>query len=56
MRRAVERYLEDPMAEELLRGNIKAGDTVNVSAVDGKMVFHVPEKPLEDVSPVETHS
>jgi ATP-dependent Clp protease ATP-binding subunit ClpC len=56
MRRAVERYLEDPMAEELLRGNIKAGDTVNVSAVDGKMVFQVPEKPLEDVSPVETHS
>jgi len=56
MRRAVERYLEDPMAEELLRGNIKAGDTVNVSAVDGKMVFHVPEKPLEDVSPVETLS
>ena len=55
MRRAVERYLEDPMAEELLRGNIKAGDTVNVSAVDGKMVFHVPEKPLEDASPVETH-
>ena len=56
MRRAVERYLEDPMAEELLRGNIKAGDTVNVSAVDGQMVFHVPEKPLEDVSPVETLS
>ena len=27
MRRAVERYLEDPMAEEILRGNIKAGDT-----------------------------
>ena len=26
MRRAVERYMEDPLAEELLRGNIKAGD------------------------------
>ena len=25
MRRAVERYLEDPLAEELLRGNVKAG-------------------------------
>ncbi len=56
MRRAVERYLEDPMAEELLRGNIKAGDTVKVSAVDGKMEFHVPEKPLEDVAPAETLS
>src|SRR6201990_58901 len=28
MRRAVEKFLEDPLAEELLRGNIKAGDTL----------------------------
>ena len=39
MRRAVERYLEDPLAEELLRGNVKAGDTVGVEAKDGKLVF-----------------
>jgi ATP-dependent Clp protease ATP-binding subunit ClpC len=43
MRRAVERHLEDPMAEELLRGNIKTGDTVKVSASDGKLTFEVPE-------------
>jgi ATP-dependent Clp protease ATP-binding subunit ClpC len=43
MRRAVERYLEDPMAEELLRGNIKSGDTVKVSAADGKLVFATGE-------------
>jgi ATP-dependent Clp protease ATP-binding subunit ClpC len=43
MRRAVERYLEDPMAEELLRGNIKPGDAVKVTAEDGKLVFSVPE-------------
>ncbi|MDG2122122.1 MAG: ATP-dependent Clp protease ATP-binding subunit [Verrucomicrobiales bacterium] len=30
MRRAVERHLEDPLAEHLLRGNISEGDTVNV--------------------------
>jgi ATP-dependent Clp protease ATP-binding subunit ClpC len=30
MRRAVERYLEDPLAEALLRSDIKAGDTVKV--------------------------
>jgi ATP-dependent Clp protease ATP-binding subunit ClpC len=30
MRRAVERYLEDPLAEALLRDDIKAGDSVNV--------------------------
>jgi ATP-dependent Clp protease ATP-binding subunit ClpC len=43
MRRAVERYLEDPMAEELLRGNIKSGDTVKVSAADGKLAFATAE-------------
>ncbi len=30
MRRAVEQFLEDPLAESLLRGDVKAGDTVNV--------------------------
>src|SRR5689334_334137 len=39
MRRAVERYLEDPMAEEILRGNIKPGDTAEVSADKGKLTF-----------------
>jgi len=44
MRRAVERYLEDPLAEELLRGNIKAGDRVEVTAAaEGKLAFHVAE-------------
>ncbi len=42
MRRAVERYLEDPMAEEILRGNLKAGDTAQVSAENGKLTFSVP--------------
>jgi ATP-dependent Clp protease ATP-binding subunit ClpC len=39
MRRAVERYLEDPLAEEILRGNVKAGSKVQVTATDGKLVF-----------------
>ena len=43
MRRAVERYLEDPLAEELLRGNVKAGDHVEVFATEGKLSFHVTE-------------
>jgi ATP-dependent Clp protease ATP-binding subunit ClpC len=43
MRRAVERYLEDPFAEELLRGNVKAGETVHVSAAEGKLVFKTAE-------------
>jgi ATP-dependent Clp protease ATP-binding subunit ClpC len=48
MRRAVERYLEDPMAEEILRGSIKAGDTATVSAENGKLTFHVPESQKEE--------
>jgi ATP-dependent Clp protease ATP-binding subunit ClpC len=43
MRRAVERHVEDPLAEELLRGNVKAGDTVLVAAADGKVTFNVVE-------------
>ncbi len=44
MRRAVERYLEDPLAEELLRGTVKAGDIVEVTvAADDKLAFHVAE-------------
>ena len=43
MRRAVERYLEDPLAEELLRGSVKAGDLVQVTVEEGKLAFHVAE-------------
>ena len=39
MRQAVERYLEDPLAEEILRGNVKPGAKVNVTVKDGKLVF-----------------
>jgi ATP-dependent Clp protease ATP-binding subunit ClpC len=43
MRRAVERYLEDPLAEELLRGSVKAGDMVQVTVENEKLVFKVAE-------------
>jgi ATP-dependent Clp protease ATP-binding subunit ClpC len=39
MRRAVEKYLEDPLAEELLRGNIKSGDTIEVYAAGQVLEF-----------------
>jgi len=39
MRRAVERYLEDPIAEELLRGTIKSGDVMVVKKEGEKLVF-----------------
>ena len=41
MRRAVEKYLEDPMAEEILRGSFKAGDQVQVTRDGEKLSFKV---------------
>jgi len=40
LRRAVERYLQDPLAEEILRGRIKPSETIEVAVADGKLVFH----------------
>ena len=39
MRRAVEKYLEDPLAEELLKGTVKAGDTAYVTASPEGLIF-----------------
>ena len=39
MRRSVERYLEDPLAEELLKGNLHEGEPVEVTAEGDKLVF-----------------
>jgi ATP-dependent Clp protease ATP-binding subunit ClpA len=39
MRRAVERFLEDPLAEEILRGSLVGGDPIKVSAKDDKLTF-----------------
>src|SRR5438552_540475 len=52
MRRAVERYLEDPLAEEILRGNVKAGAKVRVSAKDGKLVFEPEATKAELAEPI----
>lgn len=44
LRRAVERYLEHPMAEELLRGTIKPGDHVKVTQKEDKLLFRIVKK------------
>jgi ATP-dependent Clp protease ATP-binding subunit ClpC len=44
LKRATERYIEDPMAEEILRGKIKDGQTITVT-VDNKKVLFFPEIP-----------
>jgi ATP-dependent Clp protease ATP-binding subunit ClpC len=40
MRRAVERFLEDPLAEEILRGNLHEGDPIRVSSDKEKLTFN----------------
>src|SRR6516165_1814051 len=50
MRRAVERYLEDPLAEELLRTNIKQGDIVEVYAAGEQLAFRAVQ-PAEPGQP-----
>ena len=49
MRRAVEKYLEDPMAEEILRGHIKPGDSVTVKRDGEKLVFAVDKSTANPV-------
>ncbi len=42
MRRSVERFLEDPLAEEILKGSLHEGEPILVTVGDGKLVFNQP--------------
>ncbi len=44
LRRALERYIEDPLAEAILRGEIKSQSRVKVGIKDGKLNFSVAKK------------
>jgi ATP-dependent Clp protease ATP-binding subunit ClpC len=53
MRRAVEKHIEDPLAEHLLRGDIREGDTVSVTFdAETKQLKFAAESPPQEVSPV----
>ncbi|MFK7851576.1 MAG: ATP-dependent Clp protease ATP-binding subunit [Akkermansiaceae bacterium] len=57
MRRAVERYLEDPLAEALLRGSVKTGDIVRVTRKkdsDEELVFDTSRPDEEPEPDIET--
>jgi ATP-dependent Clp protease ATP-binding subunit ClpC len=40
MRRAVERFLEDPLAEEILKGNLHEGEPIFVTTDKEKLLFN----------------
>jgi ATP-dependent Clp protease ATP-binding subunit ClpB len=42
LKRAIQQWLQDPLALALLRGDFGEGDTVLVDARDGQIVFHRP--------------
>jgi len=51
LRRAIERMLEDPLSESILRGEYEDGDRITVSVADDKLAFAVgkaelPEEPV----------
>ena len=56
MRRAVERFLEDPLAEALLRGTVKTGDIVEVARKEGieELVFESSRPDGEAQPDIET--
>ncbi|MBX7102493.1 MAG: ATP-dependent Clp protease ATP-binding subunit [Gemmataceae bacterium] len=55
LRRAIEQNLEDPLSEDLLRGNFVGKDTITVSVIgegeDRKLTFETTTKPSGDVPP-----
>lgn len=40
LRRAIQKYIEDPLAEKILEGRFKPGDSIIVEYVDGEMTFN----------------
>jgi len=47
LRRAIQKYVETPLSEKILAGEVKSGDTVIIDVKDGKLVFEVKEKNKE---------
>lgn len=45
LRRAIQRFVEDPLAERVLLGDFKPGDTIFVDAQNGEMVFTTQPAP-----------
>ncbi|WP_456383988.1 AAA family ATPase [Persephonella sp.] len=44
LRRAIQKYVETPLSEKILKGEIKPGDTVLIDEEDGELVFRVKQK------------
>ena len=43
MRRCIERYIEDPLSEEILKGTLTPGCTIEVLLGNDELVFDIRE-------------
>jgi ATP-dependent Clp protease ATP-binding subunit ClpC len=50
MRRAVERFLEDPLAEETIKGSLHVNEVTQVTSDGEKLVFHQKASPADAVA------
>ena len=46
LRRAIQRMVEDPLSDDMLRGKFSAGDEIVLDARDGKVVFEKKREPV----------
>jgi ATP-dependent Clp protease ATP-binding subunit ClpC len=44
LRRAIQRLIENPLSNEMLKGDFKEGDTIEASMKEGKIFFEKPKK------------
>ncbi|MEW5922675.1 MAG: ATP-dependent Clp protease ATP-binding subunit, partial [Candidatus Zixiibacteriota bacterium] len=56
LRRAIQKYLEDPLAEELLRGQYAGDCNLYISADDEKLLFTFNEKPAAEEKPQQVRN
>ncbi len=41
LKRAIQKHLEDPLAEEIIKSNLEEGDTINVGLKDGEVTIKI---------------
>ncbi|MBC1876559.1 ATP-dependent Clp protease ATP-binding subunit [Listeria seeligeri] len=51
LKRAIQKEVEDMLSEELLRGNIKVGDTIEIGVKDGKLEVRQKAAPKKKATP-----
>jgi ATP-dependent Clp protease ATP-binding subunit ClpA len=48
LRRALQRYIENELSAQLLRGDVRTGDLIVIDEVEGKLVFERHENASTD--------